>query len=314
MKLNNFRNRSAEAIRATIPSTLKTAIWVVKVTVAVSFAIMVLQYLQVVPWVSELLSPLFSIFGLPGEAALAYVSGYFVNVYSAIAAAVTLDLDVRSVTILSVMVLCSHNMIVETAVQKKTGSSALRMVVVRTISGIILGIALNIILPQMGGSLGNNLAQTEVSSLKEYFQQWFWSTLLLVPKMIAIIFSLNIIQALLGEFGVIKFISNLFRPVMKVFGLPARCSLLWIIANTVGLAYGAALMIEESKNGALSKKDIDLLNSHIGISHSNLEDLLLLTSIGGVWWILLLSRWIMSIILVWELKLESAIRNKFVSL
>lgn len=286
----------------------------VKVTVAVSFAIMVLQYLQVVPWVSELLSPLFSIFGLPGEAALAYVSGYFVNVYSAIAAAVTLDLDVRSVTILSVMVLCSHNMIVETAVQKKTGSSALRMVIVRTISGIILGIALNIILPQMGGSLGNNLAQTEVSTLKEYFQQWFWSTLFLVPKMIAIIFSLNIIQALLAEFGVIKFISNLFRPVMKVFGLPARCSLLWIIANTVGLAYGAALMIEESKNGALSKKDIDLLNSHIGISHSNLEDLLLLTSIGGVWWILLLSRWIMSIILVWELKLESAIRNKFVSL
>ena len=314
MKLNNFRHRSADAIRATIPSTLKTAIWVVKVTVAVSFAIMVLQYLQVVPWVSELLSPLFSIFGLPGEAALAYVSGYFVNVYSAIAAAVTLDLDVRSVTILSVMVLCSHNMIVETAVQKKTGSSALRMVVVRTISGIILGIALNIILPQMGGSLGNNLAQTEVSTLKEYFQQWFWSTLLLVPKMIAIIFSLNIIQALLAEFGVIKFISNLFRPVMRVFGLPARCSLLWIIANTVGLAYGAALMIEESKNGALSKKDIDLLNSHIGISHSNLEDLLLLTSIGGVWWILLLSRWIMSIILVWELKLESAIRNKFVSL
>lgn len=314
MKLNNFRHRSAEAIRATVPSTLKTAIWVVKVTVAVSFAIMVLQYLQVVPWVSELLSPLFSIFGLPGEAALAYVSGYFVNVYSAIAAAVTLDLDVRSVTILSVMVLCSHNMIVETAVQKKTGSSALRMVVVRTISGIILGIALNIILPQMGGSLGNNLAQTEVSTLKEYFHQWFWSTLLLVPKMIAIIFSLNIIQALLAEFGVIKFISNLFRPVMKVFGLPARCSLLWIIANTVGLAYGAALMIEESKNGALSKKDIDLLNSHIGISHSNLEDLLLLTSIGGVWWILLLSRWIMSIILVWELKLESAIRNKFVSL
>lgn len=314
MKLNNFRHRSADAIRATIPSTLKTAIWVVKVTVAVSFAIMVLQYLQVVPWVSELLSPLFSIFGLPGEAALAYVSGYFVNVYSAIAAAVTLDLDVRSVTILSVMVLCSHNMIVETAVQKKTGSSALRMVIVRTISGIILGIALNIILPQMGGGLGNNLAQTEVSTLKEYFQQWFWSTLLLVPKMIAIIFSLNIIQALLAEFGVIKFISNLFRPVMKVFGLPARCSLLWIIANTVGLAYGAALMIEESKNGALSKKDIDLLNSHIGISHSNLEDLLLLTSIGGVWWILLLSRWIMSIILVWELKLESAIRNKFVSL
>ena len=64
----------------------------------------------------------------------------------------------------------------------------------------------------------------------------------------------------------------------------------------------------------VNREDIDKLNAHIGISHSNLEDLMLLTSIGAVWWILLISRWIMSIILVWEFRLETAIKNKFVSL
>ncbi|MBQ5882451.1 MAG: nucleoside recognition protein [Bacteroidales bacterium] len=314
MDNKSFKQRSLEAIKRTFPSTKKTSLWVVKVTVSVSFAIMILQYLQVVPWVSELLSPLFSVFGLPGEAALAYVSGYFVNVYSAIAAAVTLNLDIRSVTILSVMVLCSHNMIVETAVQKKTGSSAVRMVITRTISGIILGFVLNLILPQFGENPNVVAAVANDSSFGEMFVAWLKSTALLVPKMVLIIFTLNMAQALLAEFGIIRIISNMFRPVMRIFGLPARCSLLWIIANTVGLAYGAALMIEESRNGALEKEDIDRLNVHIGISHSNFEDLMLLASIGGIWWIMLISRWIMSIILVWEFRLESAIRNKFISL
>jgi len=85
--------------------------------------------------------------GLPGEASLAYVTGYFVNVYSAIAVMATLNLDIRTVTILSVMVLASHNMITETAVQKKTGSSAVRIIFIRTFSAIALGFILNLICP-----------------------------------------------------------------------------------------------------------------------------------------------------------------------
>lgn len=82
--------------------------------VLVTFAIMLLQYFGVIEYISQWLTPVFSHFGLPGEAALAYVSGYFVNCYSAIAVMTTLDLSTRAATILSVMVLCSHNMIVET--------------------------------------------------------------------------------------------------------------------------------------------------------------------------------------------------------
>ena len=148
MEVPGFRQRCAAAVRKVLPSTLKTALWMIKITVGVSFAIMLLGYFGFIDWLSAVLSPLFVHFGLPGEAALAYVSGYFVNMYSAVTAAVALDLDARAVTILGVMVLCSHNMIVETAVQKKTGSPALLMVLVRTLSGIILAYVLNLLLPE----------------------------------------------------------------------------------------------------------------------------------------------------------------------
>ncbi|NCB98954.1 MAG: nucleoside recognition protein, partial [Bacteroidia bacterium] len=80
------------AARDVLPTTIKTCVWLVKITVLISFGILILRYFNILPWFSGLISPVFNIFGLPGEAALAYVTGYFVNVYSAIAVISTLDL------------------------------------------------------------------------------------------------------------------------------------------------------------------------------------------------------------------------------
>lgn len=303
------RERIIRCIREVIPSIFKTCIWIVKITVGVSFAILFLKYFNLLPVFSEFISPVFNYVGLPGEAALAYVSGYFVNVYAAISVAVAIDLDVRAITILSVMVLCSHNMITETAVQKKTGSSAVRIVIIRTLSAFVLAFILNKILP---GEVMSTLAGKQDSSLSfmEMFKEWFISTFWLVLKMTVLIFSLSIMQKLLSEYGVIRWIARFLRPVLAVFGLPAKTAFLWIVANILGLAYGAAVMIEESKSGKVSPKDINLLNSHVAISHSNLEDLFLLSSVGGIWYILLIARWAGSFVLVWEQRFEYFVIDK----
>ena len=204
-------------------------------------------------------------------------------------------------TILGVMVLCSHNMIVETAVQKKTGSPALLMVLVRTLSGIILAYVLNLLLPETVSEAAVMDAVAGRPEFRDAVLDWLMDVCVLVPKMLIIIFALNILQAMLAEFGIIRLISRMLRPVMRVFGLSARCSVLWIIANTLGLAYGAAAMIEEAGNDKLRKEDINGLN-------------FLLASIGAAWWVLLLARWAMAIILVWGYRLEAYIKNKYVSL
>ena len=312
--MDKIGSKLISIIKGALPGTFKTCVWVVKLTVGVSFCIMLLRYLQVIPWISALLEPVFHVVGLPGEAALAYVSGYFVNVYSAIAVAVTLDLSVREMTILSAMVLCAHNIIVETAVQKKTGTPAVRIIVYRTISSIVVGLGLNWVLPAESVQAVAHGVEGEELLFLPLLKDWVISTAGLVVKMVAIIFSLNILQRILSEFGVIKWISKFLKPLLAIFGLPAKSSFLWIIANVVGLAYGAAAMIDEASTGKLSQKDVDLTNYHICISHSNMEDVFLLASVGAIWWILILSRWVMSIILVWGYRFELWIRNKFVPL
>lgn len=307
------KQRAIDSVKEILPKTLKTCLWLIKVTVLVSLGILFLRYLKILPWFSELISPVFNIVGLPGEAALAFVTGYFVNVYSAIAVIVTLHLDIRAITILSVMVLCAHNIITETAVQKKTGSSAVRMVVIRTLSAFILGFALNLIMP---GEVASPYMQPGLANVPfmDMAKEWFNSTITVVIKMTVLIFTLSVMQRLLSEFGVIRWISKFLRPILAVFGLPAKTSFLWIVANILGLAYGAAVMIDEYENGKVTKKDIDLLNHHIAVSHSNLEDVILLSSIGGMVLWLLFSRWFMAFLLVWELRLEMVLRKKFLPL
>ena len=297
-------------VRSATPSALKTIWWLIKIMTGVSFAIMLLRYFGVIEMISVWLTPVFSSFGLPGEAALAYVSGYFVNCYTAMAVMTSLQLNWRAATILAVMVLCSHNMIVETTVQAKTGSSAVRIVIIRTLSAFLLAFVLNQIMP---GQLESNVSE-EVSlehlTFVEMLKDWAISTAKTLLLMMVLVFFLTLLQRILNEFGLIEKISNFLKPIMIFFGLPPRTAFLWLVANTLGLAYGGAIMIDEAETGTTTKEENDLLNHHIGVSHSNLEDLLLFTALGCNFLWMLLSRWAMSLLLVWERKIENKIRSK----
>lgn len=302
--------RAIRSIKEILPKTLKTCLWLIRITTVITLGVLFLEYFNILPWVSKALSPIFNLMGLPGEAALAYVSGYFANVYSAIAVISTLNLDVRSITILSVMILCSHNMITETAVQKKTGSSAIRMAIIRTLAAFVLGFTLNLIMPEVQHGVEIETIVRELT-LVQMLKEWFFNTLHLIVLMSTLIFALSIAQRLLTEFGIIRWLSKIFSPILSFFGLPPKTSFLWIVANTLGLAYGAAVMIDETESGNITKEEIDLLNHHIAISHSNLEDVILLASVGAMIWWLLIARWAFSFVLVWELRAEIAIKKKF---
>jgi spore maturation protein SpmB len=281
-----------------------------RLTVLVSLGVELLRYFGVIAWMSESLSPVFRLVGLPGEASLVFLTGYFVNVYGAIAVVDTLQLGVREMTILGAMVLCAHNMFIEVAVQKKTGSSAVRMVLVRTLAALAAGFLLHWLLPGSEvQSVQQNVSPAELP-LPTIAWSWLLSTTKLVVRMLVLIVALSFLQRLLAEFGIIRWLSKILRPLLKVFGLPAKTSFLWIVANVLGLAYGSAIMIEETEDGKISRRDADLLNHHIGMSHSNLEDILLFVWCGALFWWLLLTRWFLALLAVWGRRAELLLRNR----
>ena len=301
--------RFKKVVKQAIPRAFKTIWWIFKITAIVSFAMLILKYTGILTWIAAAVSPVFQIFGLPGDASLAYVSGYFINVYSCIAVVSTLDLTVRQITILGTMTLAAHAMVVECAVQKKTGTNITYTVILRTLGSLALGIIMNQLLPgkPVFDSASVNLSDIPFFNIKEEFWPmfvvWFKGLVKLAAWMTVLITLLNVIQRAFYEYGIMTYISRFFSPLLTLFGLPKETSFLWIVANVVGLSYGSAAIMDEMERGGISDRSILELNTHIGISHSNLEDLMLFAAMGGQWYWMLLFRWAMVTILVWSLRL-----------
>ena len=301
--------RFKRVVKQAIPRAFKTIWWIFKITAIVSFAMLILKYTGILTWIAAAVSPVFQIFGLPGDASLAYVSGYFINVYSCIAVVSTLDLTVRQITILGTMTLAAHAMVVECAVQKKTGTNITYTVILRTLGSLALGIIMNQLLPgkPVFDSASVNLSDIPFFNIKEEFWPmfvvWFKGLVKLAAWMTVLITLLNVIQRAFYEYGIMTYISRFFSPLLTLFGLPKETSFLWIVANVVGLSYGSAAIMDEMERGGISDRSILELNTHIGISHSNLEDLMLFAAMGGQWYWMLLFRWAMVTLLVWSLRL-----------
>lgn len=308
--MKDFNNRLLMCVKQALPSGLKTSIWLIKLTLPVSFAVLLLDYFGLLVLMAEYTSPVFKVIGLPGVAALVLITSIFTNIYSVVAVLTTLALPVRDGTILAVMCLISHGFLIETAILKKTGSSATRMLLLRLISSFIIGGILNLILPGTPSD-GSYLYQSQNSNLSQAILMWLPQIGTTLLKIVILVNGLLIVQRCLEEFGILKYLTKPLSPFMRLMGLPKESSFLWMIGNTIGLAYGSAIMLQKVDEGQLNKKECDLLNHHLSISHSQLEDPLLFLSLGYSIPILIIPRILFAILIVWLKRFENQVKIKF---
>jgi hypothetical protein len=304
-------NRLQDSMKEVIPKALKTAWWMLKIMLPVSLAVRLMQYFGIIDYIAQFFSPVFQHLGLPGESALVFITSVLLSIYACIAVLGTLAFDNREMIIIAIMCLISHNMIVETAVQKKTGSSALRMVILRLTASFVAAYLLNLLLPQ--GSIVQALSKShaiQYNSVSSVFMAWLTASFWLSAKIILIVTGLMFLQKILEYYGVMKVLSVAMVPVIKPMGLSEKTSFQWIVANIVGLTYGSAIMFEQVESGNLPLKDADMLNNHIAISHSLLEDTLLFVAIGvpALW--ITIPRLVLAIGAVWLYRFELAVFKK----
>lgn len=304
----NRGERLLKCVKTALPQGMKTAIWLLKLTIPVSFAVFLLDFFGILNVIAGWVAPLFKLIGLSGQASIVLITSFFTNIYSVIAVMTTLGFGFREGTILAVMCLISHALIVETAIQKKTGSSPWRMVLTRLSASFIAAFMLNLILPAEAIANSENVVRS-VGEFTPALTTWLSNMLVTTLKIIVLVNLLLILQKILNEFGLIKWILMPFSPLLKVMGLPSSTGFLWIVANTLGLGYGGAIMINEAEEGRLIREDADLLNHNIAISHSQLEDPLLFVAVGYHLGILIWPRILLAIIFVWIRRFEIWIKK-----
>jgi len=100
----------------------QTTLKLLKFVLPLYIAVDLLKTTPAIDFLGGLFAPLMGWFGLPGEAAFAFIAAFLLNLYAAIAVMAPLELTPWQVTQCGLMMGIAHNLIVEGGVLGSTGT------------------------------------------------------------------------------------------------------------------------------------------------------------------------------------------------
>ncbi len=283
----------SERVQASIVAGLKKGwaglVWLLKILIPVSFLTALLVHFKVLYHLDFLLEPLMTLIYLPASAAVVLIIGLFTGIYGTVAALSVMSFSIDHMTLIAIFTLISHNLIQEGLVQANSGisffmASVFRLVmafVVTFICGLIMGIS-----PDMAGAAVMQAGETGVGPMGPMLTDWAMGTGRLCLQILCIIMPLMVVLELAKTFHIIEAVTRIFSPVVTLMGLDRSCAMLWMTASFFGLAYGSAVIVDETKTGSYDKESLTKLHLSIGVNHAMIEDPALFLPLGiSVFWL-----------------------------
>ncbi len=263
-------------------------VWMLKILLPISLLTSLLAWSNWINSLDFLLEPVMGVVGLPPMAAIPLIAGLLTGIYGGIAAMASLTLTVDQMTLLAIFLLISHNLIQEGVIQSKSGLPFIKATLVRLVASIFTVIVVSRFIGHETAT--NALTDAPVIIQATFFSMiktWTVTTLVLSGKMLVIVMMLMLILEFMKSYNLIDHVVSMMAPVLKVFGLRKQTGFLWITAAIFGLTYGAAVIVEEAKEGKFSEDELERLQLSIGINHSIIEDPVVFLSLGiGPFWLL----------------------------
>jgi len=290
----------------------KGFVWLLKILIPISFVTALLVNYGLIYKLDFILTPAMTWLSLPASAALVLIIGLFTGIYGTVAALSVMPFSIDQMTLIAVFTLISHNIIQESIVQGNSGMNAVfagffrifTAFLVTFICAKLMGVTL-----QAGdaGSVGNLVKETKPFMVM--LNSWGWGTLKLAVQIFCIIMPLMVIMELAKLFHIIHFITRIFSPVLSLMGLSRSTGMLWLTASIFGLAYGAAVIVEETRSNEYKKEDLTKLHLSIGINHSMVEDPTLFLPLGLPAFWLWIPRLVAAVIVTWLYSVYSSARR-----
>ena len=271
-----------------LKKSLRLSLWLLKIILPISLAVRFLDFYGVLAYLATFLEPVFGFMGLPGSTAIVFITSIFLPLYAPLAIIMSMSITLRELTILALMCQITHNLPVESTIQAKTGTPFWITATLRISMSIVVGLVLNLILPQeMGMPFFVQTDVAAITSVSGVLMAWLVSSLSIALLILVVITALNVLYGTLLAHNLVDKLSKGMSPILTFFGLPKSTGFLWIIGYIIGLSYGGALMMEQMENGTVTRAEAKTLNYHLSMCHAVIEDSLLFVVLGvSIWWIM----------------------------
>jgi len=282
-KTEDFFPRIKSGIRQGLIKGWKGLVWLLKIIVPISFATTLLVHFGIIYKLDFLLTPVMTWLSLPASAALVLIISLFTGPYGTVAALWAMPFSMAHMTLIAIFTLICHNLIQESMVQGKSGinpffAAFFRLFMAALVTFIcakIMGVT-----PETGGAMGDGAIVQNTNSFMIMLKLWTWGILKLIAQIFCIIMPLMVTLELAKAFQIINFITKLTSPVLMVMGLNRSTGMLWLTAAIFGLAYGSAVIVEETQSNDYKKEDLTRLHLSIGVNHGMIEDPALFLPLG----------------------------------
>jgi spore maturation protein SpmB len=140
VEIPDIPTRLRDGFKSGLDTAWRLIIWVLPLYVVVDL----LKGSPLLTTLGEFCAPFMTLFGLPGEAAFAFVAAFLVNLYAAIAIMVPLDLTPWQVTQCGLMMGIAHNLLLEGAILRSTGVSSWVITLCRLAIAALAGLLLHV--------------------------------------------------------------------------------------------------------------------------------------------------------------------------
>ncbi len=316
MTLANFR-----AMALTLSKEILDITWALfRVIIPILIAIKILQELGVIQVLAQWLSPLMGLVGLPGETALAILSTIATGVYGGMAVFFAGDyaqtLSVAQVSVLGSLMLIMHALPVEGSIAKRIGLTWVVTLLLRVGGGFVFALLLNAIYTAGGWLQNPNRISLPTLPQPQTLGTWVWAQIISLWWIFIIIAVLVCVLRLLRYCHIERLIGYALSPLLRLLGISERAVNITLIGLTLGLAYGGGLLIKEADKGNLSKHDLFSAICLLSLSHSVIEDTLLVMMMGTdlsavLWARLLFTAVIIAILTRWAKTRSQAFSRRY---
>ena len=277
-----------------------------RIMVPVIITVKVLQEFDLIKYLAIPLGPVMRLVGLPPEMGLVWATAMLNNLYGAVIVFLSLVGDTpvttAQATVLCTMMLVAHNLPVELKIAQISGPRIMFQAVSRSGSALLLGWLLHIVTSRMNllGHPAIFFVKPQISAAVDDKNWMLWAAgeLQNLVSIFFVILGLLLLMHVLEKLKIISAMNRLLRPVLGFMGIGPKASAVTVVGLTMGIAYGGGLIIHEARTGLIPKKDVFYSLTLMGLSHSLIEDTLLMMMIGGHLSGLIWARLVFSIIAV----------------
>lgn len=262
-----------------------------KILVPALLIIKLLELLGAVQWLAALLSPLMGMVGLPGDLGVVWATALTTNIFTGLVVLFEVwgehSFTVADMSVLGALLLTGHALPVEGAVAKRAGVPWWVVLSLRIGGGLIYGALVRQLYQLSDWGQEPARISWRPDPPSGHWLDWVIAQGQSLLMILAVIAVLMLVLRLLPLLGVERLLHDLLSPLLKMLGIGRAAANVTVIGTTLGLSYGAGLLIRDLDRGVMNPRDSFMALCFLSLCHSIIEDTLLILLLDTELWAIL---------------------------